>query len=248
MRVHSNRKQPIRLTPWLIAAVLLLAGCTDPERVLAPPKADVEGIQTVAVFAVANETSERDLTDRAEAGLLERLGTVGWYEVVSPGRLAEFMLDRNMDPFDTDMDSPEWNEIARDITLNLDGDGYVLSLISDYTEAVELGSAYMAEGPDGMQWLADQTTVVTVTWRGRLVNAHTGLVVYERTVVGEGHVSDARLLNWAIPESPPANVIPAAHRRDLPAAREAALVDALDKFTRNVLPQPDGEPAAVDGP
>lgn len=230
---HNKLAFPI----WALFLIVLLAGCTDPRQALAPPEADVEGIQTVVVFSVANDTSEQDIAAPAEAGLVQKLGAIGWYEIISPERVAQHMAERGIEPFETGIDSQAWNEIARDTALDLDADGFILSVILDLNEDVQLGDGYMVEGADGVEWFADQRTVATVTWRGKLVNAHTGAVVYERTVVGEGFVVDARMLNWVIPESPPANVIPRPHRRDLPTARERAVADALDKFTRDILPR-----------
>lgn len=225
---------------WLFLFALL-AGCADPRQALAPPDADVEGIQTVVVFAVGNETPERDITEPAEAGLVQRLSAIGWYDVISPERATRYLQRHDIDLFDADIDSTSWNEIARDATLDLDGDGFVLTTIVDYDERIIVGAAFMTETDEGVAWYAEQTTVAEVTWRGKLVNAHTGAVVYERTVIGEGRVSDARLLNWIIPDAPPAHVIPAPHRRDVEVAREAAVADALDKFTRDILPRVPAE-------
>lgn len=222
----------------LLVGAVVLAACGDAQQALAPPDADVDGIQTVVVFPVTNETDERELEILVADDLVERLREVGWYDVLPPDTVADELSDRRIDPVDREYDSERWREAARDIGIALDADGFILGAVTGYDEATSVASAYA--GPkteEGVEWFADQTTEVKVTVRGKLVNVHTDATVYERTVTGTGRIVDVRQLNWAVPEAPPASIVPAPHRRNVDLARERAVADALGRLTADILPR-----------
>lgn len=222
----------------LLASVVVLAACGDAQQALAPPDADVDGIQTVVVFPVTNETQQRELETLVAADLVARLGEVGWYDVLPPERVADELSERRIDPVDREYDAQQWREAARDIGMTLDADGFILAVVTAYDEAVSVASAYAGpETEEGVEWFADQTTEVKVTVRGKLVNVHTDATVYERTVTGTGRIVDVRQLNWAVPEAPPASIVPAPHRRNIHLARERAVADALTRLTADILPR-----------
>lgn len=232
-----------------LAALMLLTACADPRSALAPPDADVEGIQTVVVFPAQNETRERDLEIKLGEGLIDRLGAIGWYDVLAPEWVTEHIAQHRIETDGMDYTSEKWNETARDIAIDFDADGFILSVITDYNEDIAMSPAYVHPGAaDDIEWLADQTTTVTITVLGKLINVHTGATVYERRATGRGTVTEARQLNWAVPESPPSTLIPSPHRRDVSAARDLAMEDALHALTAAILPRASDSGEAEDGP
>lgn len=244
----------------LFAITVLLSACNDPQQALAPPNADVTGIQTVVIFPFINQSGERGLEQNLVDGLTERLRAVGWYEVIGPERVAPLLSARRIDASDMRPDSATWHETAREIALELEADGFITGSVLQYDENVTVSPAYRASAPaaantsaaDGsegdpdpaiivpvepIQWLVDQATEVTLVVSGILVNVHTGVAVYERTVNGSGRITEPRQLNWSVDESPPATLIPTPHRRDVDSGRSAAIKDTLERFTADILPQ-----------
>lgn len=261
----TRRKGRFATMVVLLATAVLLSACSDPQRALAPPNADVTGIQTVVVFPFSNASGERGLEETIVNRLAEQLRAVGWYEVVGPDRVAPLLSARRIDADEMRPDSATWHETAREIALELEADGFITGSVLTYDEDVTLSPPYRAASPANaapsdpaqsdmgaehtdsaaavdlpngtIEWLVNQTTAVTVAVSGKLVNVHTDVTVYERTVNGSGLITDPRRLNWSVDESPPTSLIPAAHRRDVDAGRKAAIEDALDGFTTDILPQ-----------
>lgn len=245
-------KRAVVLT--LLGTAILAAGCAGG---VAPPAADVAGIQVVALFPFGNDTEQAGLEEVLLEHLAADLQAVGWYEVLSAEKVAEAMAQRRPPSF-WDADDEQWLEMARDVTLELGGDGFVVGRIVSYEEEISVGEPYaeVGENADGAEaetaeWRVVQTTRVAVTLAAQFVNAHTGDVVHERTVVGVGRVDDVRLLNWALPTPPPEALLPSPHRRDIQQARELAVEQALRGFAADLLPQlqespPAGEASAGD--
>lgn len=249
----------LTLFSLLFAAALLLSACTDPQRALAPPNADVSGIQTVVVFPLSNQSREGELEKTIVNELTEQLRAVGWYDVIGPDRVAPLLGDLRIDAEDIRPDSAAWLETAREIAMELDADGFVTGSVLEYTTNVMISSPYRGEAatgaspaaeadlvdldtPDGsadqsIEWFVDQTTEAKVVVRGQLVNVHTGVTVYERTATGRGRVTDARQLNWSTDQTPPESLIPTPHRRDIDSARTDAVEAVLNAFTADILPQ-----------
>lgn len=241
---------------WLVALLCLAAlaaGCAP--GAVAPPRADVAGIQVVAIFPFANDTNQAGLENELLQRVTEALQASGWYEVVPVAEVQERLSQRRPSPF-VEPGDEQWLELARDVTLELGADGFIAGRIIGYEEETVVGEPY-AETPGAeeaaagapTQWRVAHTTRVIVTVAARLVNAHTGEVVHERTVRGVGRVDDVRLLNWTSPAPPPAALLPATHRRDIPRARELAVEQALMGFAADLLPQratdaPGGESGA----
>lgn len=226
---------------------LLLTACGAQDDILVPPRVDVTGIQVVAVFPFANDTAQLGLDEQLVDRLVSDLYTVGWYEIVSPERVAEEMARLRPSPF-WRFDDEQWMEMARSVTLELDADGYVVGRISDYTEELTVSDRYFVAGvqeseggPNAPElppeWRVMQTTEVSVTVSARLVNAHTGAVVHEQRVVGIGRIDDERVLTWSLPSDPPETLRPAPHRRDVSRARDLALQQAFAAFAADILPQ-----------
>lgn len=255
-----RRKPRFSLVAALFVITVLLSACNDPQRALAPPNADVTGIQTVVIFPFINESTGRDLEQNLVDGLTERLRAVGWYEVIGPERVAPLLSARRIDANDMRPDSARWQETAREIALELEADGFITGMVVQYDENVTVSPAYRGPAPaaanttaaggsegdsdpaitlpvETIQWLVDQSTDVTLVVSGMLVNVHTGVTVYERTVNGSGRITEPRQLNWSVDESPPTTLIPRPHRRDIDSGRSAAIEDALDRFTADILPQ-----------
>lgn len=240
----------------LFFVALLLSGCSDGRHALAPPDADVSGIQKVIVFPFANETGQRQLEQHIVDGLIARLQHIGWYEVIGPARIADSLATRRIDVQDVAPFETTWLETARDIAMELGADGFVVGQLSAYDEDVTLSSPFRRNAdpkedatsfgqnlteltpPTETEWVVDQKTTVSVIVTGKLINVHTGETVYERKVQGESVVYDERPLNWTLAAPPPEDLIPAPHRRDLSAARENAVLAALDEFTKAILPRP----------
>lgn len=220
----------------VLGAAVLLSACSSPSDGTLP-RADVAGIHAVLVFPFANGTDEPNLDRAVVQGVVDRLAGVGWYDVLAPERAEQPLAERRLETADMDDTAAAWLETARDIALELSADGFVVGAVVDHTDSLHVGAPYRNFDAQDVQWLADQTTRVTVTVRGKLINAHTGATVYERTVTGHGDVVEARQLNWVIAESPPASLVPAPHRRDVERARQRAVDDALEKLTADLLPQ-----------
>lgn len=267
---RSNNKFRSATLAVLLLTTVLVSACNDPQRALAPPNADVIGIQTVIVFPFVNETGERHIEADIVAGLTAQLQAIGWYDVLGPERVAPLLAERRIDTTALRPDSASWNETARAIALELEADGFITGSVFEYDEEVTVSPAYretasgdanvdvnagssssdfgaeagtgesspdVASSADTILWLTDQVTEATVTVSGKLVNVHTGETVYERTVTGRGRISEPRQLNWSVPEAPPEALVPTPHRRDIAAARAAAVVDTLNAFTHDILPQ-----------
>lgn len=292
MRPHAYELLIRRRRRWnvmlLLGIALVIAGCAVDGDVLVPPRADVAGIQVVAVFPFANDTALTGLEDEVVDRLVAGLQAVGWYEVVPMERVAELLAQQRPSVF-WDISDSRWLDRAREIAAEAGADGFIVGRVVDYAEEVTMGAPYAmqvvaadspvddeavapptadnepVDGPaaggesdDGLaedhepddspaadqpaevmppEWRVDQTTRVAVTLEARLVNVHTGDIVYEQRAVGIGRIDEPRLLNWALPSEPPETLIPTAHRRDVPRARDLAVDQAFVALTRDILPQ-----------
>lgn len=268
-----RRPQPANLF-LIVGLALMLAGCGAVGDTMTPPRADVSGIQVVAVFPFTNDTSELGLEEQLVQRLVSDLYAGGWYEVVSPERVADELARRRPSPFWA-FDDEQWMDMARDVTWELGADGYIVGRIGNYEEDLTVDAPYPVAALDDAEggtaaldappeWRVVQTTEVSVAVTARLVNAHTGDIVHEQHVIGVGRVDDERLLTWALPTEPPASLLPTPHRRDVARARELALQQAFAAFAADILPQlseaadesattpadataPSTSPAAADG-
>src|SRR5690606_39259587 len=94
-----RRTTRVLLVPAVLALALVLTACgSNWEQVLRPPRADVTGIQVVAVFPFASWTVDpglaRSITDRVYRALRDS----GWYEVIPPEQVESVLVQRGVDP------------------------------------------------------------------------------------------------------------------------------------------------------
>lgn len=235
----ATRPRPGML-PCLLALALLTAACAAGGDGLAPPLADVAGIQVLAVFPFENDTAPAGLEDELHDLVLRGLQDVGWYEVV-PAEQVEAMLARHRPSTLWNIDDAAWLELARDMAAEAGADGFILGRVTDYSDAVTMGAPYRVADTSPPEWRADQTTRVVVALDVRLVNVHTGDVVHEQRSVGIGVIDSPRLLNWALPSDPPASLIPSPHRRDVALARTRAVRQAFLALADHLLPRRPAE-------
>lgn len=223
------------IVPVLIACAFLLAACGSGGGTLVPPRADVSGIQVVAVFPFGNETPHGGLGETFMDHLMTGLQAVGWYEIVPTEQVIDLMTERRMSSGGR-IDDDVWVDMARDIAAELEADGIIIGNVIDYSDEVTVGAPYRVDGGTSAEWRVDQTTRATVTVEAKLVNVHTGDAVHEQRAVGTGRIDEPRLLNWSSPSEPPATIVPTPHRRDVTRAREMAVQQAFAAFARDILP------------
>lgn len=218
----------------LILLGTLAAGCEGGlEQAMVPPKADVTGIQRVAVMPFANASERPDLADELHEEVLAVLRESGWYEVVSPDEVASLLASERLDARDVS------GKLARDLGLALEADGVIVGTALEYAEDVAVDSPFLVSNDAAGEppaWQADQHTTVTVSFSAELINVHTGAVVHGRQVQVEAVITDSRPLNWLGTEPPPGTVVPSPHRRDIAQARQEAVRKAARLFTADILP------------
>ncbi|MFS8543287.1 MAG: hypothetical protein LOD91_05535, partial [Limnochordales bacterium] len=231
-----RRTTRVLLVPAVLALALVLTACgSNWEQVLRPPRADVTGIQVVAVFPFASWTVDpglaRSITDRVYRALRDS----GWYEVIPPEQVESVLVQRGVDPR-----SVVGGQLAAEVAQELGADAYVAGVADYYFEDASMDAPYArpaSEPQEGVQWWVRQRTMVIVGMQGHMYNVHTMQEVHRWQGQREAEVYDARQLNWVSADPPPPSVIPPVHRRDIPRAREEAIQRAVDSFAADILPR-----------
>ncbi|HEY8416708.1 MAG TPA: hypothetical protein VIK93_01590 [Limnochordales bacterium] len=222
--------------PALIILTLALAGCSgDWEQVLRPPRADVSGIQVVAVFPFASWTSDPSLARTLTDQVYRAVRDSGWYStVIPPEEVESELLRRRIDPRDVTGGS-----VAREVAAALGADGFIAGIAAYYFEDVSLDRPFVRDDGQpqvGTHWRVRQTTRVVVGLQGQMVNVHTGTVVHRWEGTRTGEVADVRDLVWSSADPPPTSALPSPHRRDVPEARDKAVRQVVEAFTADILP------------
>lgn len=221
--------------PALLVLALLLAGCGgDWEQVLRPPRANVAGVQTVAIFPFASWASDpglaRSLTDRVYRAVQE----ANWYDVIPPEQVESLLVQRRIDPHNV-----TGGAVAREVAAALGADAYIVGVADFYFEDVSYGQPYVWEDRQphvGVRWRVRQDTTVTVGMQAQMVNVHTGATIHRWQGTRDGVMSDIRDINWMSADPPPNYALPMVHRRQVPEARNRAIANAVSAFAANILP------------
>jgi len=224
------------IVPALILLALAAAGCgSDWDQVLRPPRADVSGIQVVAVFPFASWTSDPSLARTLTDQVYKVVRDSGWYAtVISPEEVESELVRRRIDPRDVTGGS-----IAREVAAALGADGFIAGVAAYYFEDVYLGQPYVRQTDQpsvGTPWSVRQHTRVTVGLQGQMANVHTGLVVHRWEGTRTGEVTEVRDLLWSSTDPPPQSALPTPHRRHVPEARDKAVERVVEAFAADILP------------
>ncbi len=221
----------------LLVVAILLVGCSTYEREMVPPKIDLGSSRRIAVLFFDNLTDDYPLVYEVEERLSEKLGE--YYRVTEP-READWALARvGLRPTETPS-----VEQARRLGELLKVDAFVFGEVSGYFEHIIQTRPYPltstteeTEGGKRTKYELAQSTTVMVSFTGRVMSARSGNVIHRGRAQGEESIERKVPLGW-YPEGkePKAWDIPRPSRMDVPDARRAALREAVDQFTQDLLP------------
>ncbi|NLJ74391.1 MAG: hypothetical protein GX331_05295 [Firmicutes bacterium] len=217
----------------VLMGAVLLTGCAGHERVMVPPKADLQGAESVAVLYFDNETREPVVPYEVEENIAQRLST--YYRVADQAEVDSAMtrlgLRRGM--------VPTRDEIIR-LGRLLNVDAVITGEVIFYFDDVSQSEAYMIEADlenELFRWEISQTTKALVSFTGRVINTRSGAIMYSRRVQGEGESISKSDLGWLKKDKKPDPFwYPSISRFDIPSVRSQAVRDAGDQFSAELLP------------
>lgn len=225
---------------WILLAlvVVLLSGCAGYERITVPPKIDLGGARSLAILFFDNYTDDYGLSYAVEQQLQRRLSKN--YRVLEPAE-AEWALARLKLPRGV---MPTADQAVR-LGKLLEVDALVVGEVSAYFAPVTQHPPYISktrivdDGKREHQWEISQTTIVMVGFTGRVMSTRTGNILYLDRVQGEATKvrKDPLGKKWYPEgEEPDRFFIPRLSTADIPPTRAAAINQAVDQFSADLLP------------
>ncbi len=225
----------MKLVKWflLAAALLLVSGCAQRERIMLPPAVDLGDTQRLTVVYWENYTLDPGLSLELERSLVQHLDQ--YYHVADP-----YDVESTLYRLGVRRGMPMTRDLAVEIGSVLDADLIVAGEVQYFFEDVRQ-SAPQREEPfppgTGYQWYVNHTTSTSVVIRGRVIQVDDGEVVFTEEVEGRKVLTVKDSLQWNEPTPPPSTLIPQPDRSQLPQARLGAIEDAARRFTSQLLPR-----------
>lgn len=215
------------LTLLLIAA--LAAGCGQRVQVQIPPKAPVEGIDTIAIAPFDNVTADAGLAYEIEEQIAKALRDSGWYaSVIQLRQLASFPAGR-----------PVTFEAVRQLAADHGADAVIVGTATYYFDDVFMGVPECSgcNRPETLPtWTVTQETHVVVHFTARLIEVATGRELYGMQARGEDTDYLTRFVAHREATPPPESLVPKPNRLRIPDTRRHAIQRAVYQFTRDLLP------------
>jgi hypothetical protein len=216
----------------ILAVAVLLTGCTGYEKVMVPPRVDLQGAQSVAVLYFDNETREPIAAYEVEEKLAQSLRS--YYRVADPAEVDTAMtrlgLRRGM--------VPTRDEIIR-LGRLLNVDAVIAGEVIFYFDGVTPSEPYIVEVDlenERFRWEISQTTKALISFTGRVVNTRSGAIMYSHRVQGEASEISKTDLGWKKKDEKPDLFFYSVSRFDIPSVRSQAVRDGVDQFSADLLP------------
>ena len=221
----------------LVIVALLLVGCASYERELVPPKVTVGGGNTVAVLFFDNYTDDYAISHELEQKLLRTLSE--YYRVLDPAETEWALVRLGLVRGDT----PNRDEAVR-LGQMLGVDALILGEVTGYFAPVTRTQPYStqrqrqnAQGKLEFEWETTQNTRVMVSFNARVVETRSGNVIHRQRAEGESFRDRKESVGWFVAgQQPKSWFLPGTNKIDVPDVREAALRQAANQFTADLMP------------
>ena len=226
----------LRVALFAVVALLLAAGCShDLERVTLPPEAPMDDIRKIAVVGITNFTVDPGLGLLFEQAVASNLRASDRYEIIdsATARAAMARLGVSLDQ----LASPE---TAQEVGRAIGADALIWGSANYYFEDTRLSApqCFNCGVPNRTPyWSVTQTTDVVATFQARVSKTSTGAIIWSNLIEGRESTTRTISINWSQAEPPPSSLLPSTDRADIPRTREAAVGEAADSFTKDLLPR-----------
>ncbi len=222
----------------LTVIMVLLSGCANYERTVVAPKEDLGGASSIAVLFFDNYTDDYGIAYEMEEQISRKLSE--HYQVVEPVEaewaLVRLGLRRGVMP--TPDQAVRLGKLLR-------VDALLVGELSAYFAPVTQTQPYISktrtneEGEQEVRWEISRTTMAMVGFSGRILSTRTGNVIYRERVEGENTIVHKETVGhkwYPAGKRPDRIFIPRVSNVDVPAARAAAVNQAANRFTADLLP------------
>ena len=219
----------------LILVLLFLVGCGgDRERVMVPPRADLQGAKRIAILPLENITSDPGLSIDVQRQLFQDLQ--GYYQIISDDE-----VNSALQRIGYRRGSIITLEDIQKLSYLLRVDAVIVGEIERYFEDVagitpRISSTYMDKDVQKARWAGGQNTSVIIELSLRVMHGEKGWNLYSKRVRGHHESTSRESINWYSMDPPPASIIPQPNRRDVPDTRMRAMRQAVNSFTADLLP------------
>lgn len=219
----------------LLVMAAFCVGCDERVRVMVPPQAPVAGINTIAILDFTNASIDPGvgLEFATELGRIVQEAKI--YTVLDRVTTAAVLAKHGIQTTET-------ADRATAIKLGelLQCDAIVVGEITHYLEDVHLEIPYRVGSTtsDGKTptWFVGVTTRVQITANVRVIDTHTGNIIWTKRVSEGDETGSTTVLNWHFDAPPPESILPKPSKYNVPAVRQAAIEKTVSAFAADILP------------